>query len=259
MKLRAPAVKEAALELGLKVHQPVKVKTGNLHEWLRERSVDIAVVLAYGRILPQAVLDAPTRGCVNLHASLLPRFRGAAPIQHAIWSGDTTTGISLMQMEAGLLPSGAGHRTGRRRGQPQRAARRSGADCDRVGPAPGAFGRAAGCRPRRSPGDSRPAHRQIGLCPGFRQVRGGVGAADPGLGAAAGGDGTSERKTPTHHSRGRKPLACSGPPGARRNLGQKAGPGRHGGRHPGNPPSSAGGPERASCPGLGQWACGRPG
>lgn len=102
MKLRAPAVKEAALELGLKVHQPVKVKTGNLHEWLRERSVDIAVVLAYGRILPQAVLDAPTRGCVNLHASLLPRFRGAAPIQHAIWSGDTTTGISLMQMEAGL-------------------------------------------------------------------------------------------------------------------------------------------------------------
>jgi methionyl-tRNA formyltransferase len=102
MKLRAPAVKEAALALGLDVHQPVKVKTGNLDAWLRAREVDIAVVLAYGRILPRAVLDVPRLGCVNLHASLLPKFRGAAPIQYAIWSGDTTTGISLMQMEEGL-------------------------------------------------------------------------------------------------------------------------------------------------------------
>ncbi|MEZ4374657.1 MAG: methionyl-tRNA formyltransferase [Polyangiaceae bacterium] len=102
MKLAAPAVKQAALELGLEVHQPVKVKTGNLHEWLAERRVDVAVVLAYGRILPDAVLAAPRVGCINLHASLLPRYRGAAPINWAIMNGETLSGISLMQMDAGL-------------------------------------------------------------------------------------------------------------------------------------------------------------
>lgn len=102
MKLTAPAVKLAALELGVEVHQPVKVRTGDLDQWLREREVELAVVLAYGRILPQAVLDAPTRGCVNLHASLLPELRGAAPINWAILNGATKTGLSLMQMDAGL-------------------------------------------------------------------------------------------------------------------------------------------------------------
>ncbi|MCA9642776.1 MAG: methionyl-tRNA formyltransferase [Myxococcales bacterium] len=102
MKLTAPAVKQAALELGLEVHQPVKVKTGNLHEWLAERQVDVAVVLAYGRILPDAVLAAPRLGCINLHASLLPRYRGAAPINWAIMNGETESGISLMQMDSGL-------------------------------------------------------------------------------------------------------------------------------------------------------------
>ena len=102
MKLRPPAVKEAALSLGLEVHQPVKVKTGKLHEWLSERQPDVAVVLAYGRILPPAVLRAPRLGCVNLHASLLPKFRGAAPIQRALWAGEAKTGISLMQMDEGL-------------------------------------------------------------------------------------------------------------------------------------------------------------
>lgn len=102
MKLAAPAVKQAALELGLEVHQPVKVKTGNLHEWLAERRVDVAVVLAYGRILPDAVLAAPRVGCINLHASLLPRYRGAAPINWAIMNGETLSGISLMQMDSGL-------------------------------------------------------------------------------------------------------------------------------------------------------------
>jgi methionyl-tRNA formyltransferase len=102
LELAEPAVKIAARELGLEVHQPVKVKTGNLDEWVRAQHADLGVVLAYGRILPQAVLDAPRLGFVNLHASLLPAYRGAAPIQWAIIRGETETGISLMQMDAGL-------------------------------------------------------------------------------------------------------------------------------------------------------------
>ncbi len=102
LNLQPPAVKTAALELGYAVHQPVKVKTGNLDQWLLERSPDVAVVLAYGRILPPAVLSAPRRGCMNLHASLLPRWRGAAPINWSIMHGDTETGICLMQMDEGL-------------------------------------------------------------------------------------------------------------------------------------------------------------
>jgi methionyl-tRNA formyltransferase len=102
LSLAEPAVKSAARELGLSVHQPVKVKTGNLDQWLAELRADVAVVLAYGRILPKAVLDAPRRGCVNLHASLLPKYRGAAPIQWAVIRGETTTGVSLMQMDEGM-------------------------------------------------------------------------------------------------------------------------------------------------------------
>jgi methionyl-tRNA formyltransferase len=102
LELTEPAVKRAARELGIDVHQPVKVKTGNLDAWLKERNADVAVVLAYGRILPKAVLDAPRRGCMNLHASLLPAYRGAAPIQWAIIRGETETGIALMQMDEGL-------------------------------------------------------------------------------------------------------------------------------------------------------------
>lgn len=102
LELAEPAVKRAARELGLDIHQPVKVKTGNLHDWVRERQADLGVVLAYGRILPQQVLDAAPLGFVNLHASLLPAYRGAAPIQWAIINGETETGISLMQMDAGL-------------------------------------------------------------------------------------------------------------------------------------------------------------
>jgi methionyl-tRNA formyltransferase len=102
LNLRAPAVKVAALELGFPVHQPVKVKTGTLDQWLLERAPDVALVLAYGRILPPLVLSAPRRGCMNLHASLLPRWRGAAPINWAIAHGDTETGVCLMQMDEGL-------------------------------------------------------------------------------------------------------------------------------------------------------------
>ncbi len=104
LHLQPPAVKVAALELGFGhlLHQPVKVKTGNLDEWLRERTPDVALVMAYGRILPPAVLAAPRRGCMNLHASLLPRWRGAAPINWAIAHGDTESGVCLMQMDEGL-------------------------------------------------------------------------------------------------------------------------------------------------------------
>jgi methionyl-tRNA formyltransferase len=102
MKLHEPPVKVAARELGLEVYQPLKVRTGELEAWLRERKPDVAVVLAYGRILPPPVLSAPRLGCINLHASLLPRHRGAAPIQWAILEGDRETGISLMQMDEGM-------------------------------------------------------------------------------------------------------------------------------------------------------------
>lgn len=102
MKLRPPAVKSAALDLGLDVFQPVRVRDGELESWLRERDTEVAVVLAYGRILPRGVLEAPRRGCLNLHASLLPKYRGAAPIQRALMDGERSTGISLMQMDEGL-------------------------------------------------------------------------------------------------------------------------------------------------------------
>ncbi len=102
LALRAPAVKVRALELGLPVSQPTKVRTAAFAEELRAHEADIAVVVAYGRILPKAVLDAPRRGCVNVHASLLPRWRGAAPIQWALATGDQETGVTLMQMDEGM-------------------------------------------------------------------------------------------------------------------------------------------------------------
>lgn len=102
MRLSPGAVKRAALELGLEVHQPLEVRTGTLHEWLTERRVEAAVVMAYGRILPAPALKAPRWGCLNLHASLLPRYRGAAPIQWCLWNGETESGISLMKMDEGL-------------------------------------------------------------------------------------------------------------------------------------------------------------
>jgi len=97
-----PATKRAALELGLPVHQPTKVKTPDFARWVRDQRADAAVVLAYGRILTREVLDTPRLGCLNLHASLLPRYRGAAPIQWAIVQGEAETGICLMQMDEGI-------------------------------------------------------------------------------------------------------------------------------------------------------------
>ncbi len=102
MRLRPPAVKVRALERGLDVHQPVKVRDGSLAEWMRNKDADLALVIAYGRILTAETLLAPRLGCVNLHASLLPEFRGAAPIQRAIMAGKTETGVCLMQMDEGM-------------------------------------------------------------------------------------------------------------------------------------------------------------
>ena len=102
MKLQASPVKETALELGFQVAQPESLKSESAQEMLRSVEADIMVVAAYGLLLPQAVLDIPRYGCLNIHASLLPRWRGAAPIQRAIEAGDSETGICIMQMDAGL-------------------------------------------------------------------------------------------------------------------------------------------------------------
>jgi methionyl-tRNA formyltransferase len=102
LELHPPAVKVAAHELGIPVTQPTKVRTPDFLAWMTEQRADVAVVLAYGRILPPAVLAAPKHGCLNLHASILPRYRGAAPINWAIVRGEKETGISLMQMDEGM-------------------------------------------------------------------------------------------------------------------------------------------------------------
>lgn len=95
-------VKQAALAANVPVHQPETLRSPEAQALLRELAPDLMVVVAYGLILPQAVLDLPRHGCWNLHASLLPRWRGAAPIQRAIEAGDAQSGICLMQMEKGL-------------------------------------------------------------------------------------------------------------------------------------------------------------
>jgi methionyl-tRNA formyltransferase len=102
LELRSPPVKVRALALGLDVIQPTKLKTGEVAAFVRGKEADVGIVLAYGRILPDDVLAAPKKGCLNLHASLLPKYRGAAPINWCIVRGETETGISLMQMDAGL-------------------------------------------------------------------------------------------------------------------------------------------------------------
>ncbi|MGA1234018.1 MAG: methionyl-tRNA formyltransferase [Lutimaribacter sp.] len=91
-----------ALELGLPVRHPTSLRHAEVQQEFAALQADVAVVVAYGLILPQAVLDAPRHGCLNIHASLLPRWRGAAPIHRAIMAGDAETGICIMQMEAGL-------------------------------------------------------------------------------------------------------------------------------------------------------------
>jgi len=101
-KLIPSPVKQVALEAGIPVFQPQSLKTTEAQEELRALNADVMIVAAYGLILPQAVLDTPRYGCLNIHASLLPRWRGAAPIQRAIAAADRETGITIMQMDAGL-------------------------------------------------------------------------------------------------------------------------------------------------------------
>lgn len=100
--LTASPVKACALEQGVPVEQPVNFRDVQVVEHLRDYAPDVMVVAAYGLILPQAVLDIPRFGCINIHGSLLPRWRGAAPIQRAILAGDAETGVTIMRMEAGL-------------------------------------------------------------------------------------------------------------------------------------------------------------
>lgn len=102
MQLTASPVKQLALQQGLPVLQPATLKSEEIQKQLAALQADLMVVAAYGLILPQSVLNIPAQGCLNIHASLLPRWRGAAPIQRAILAGDHETGITIMQMDAGL-------------------------------------------------------------------------------------------------------------------------------------------------------------
>lgn len=110
-KMHEPPVKTAARELGVPTFQPETMRDESVHSRLREADADLFVVAAYGKILPQAVLDIPRKGCVNVHASLLPRWRGASPIAAAIRAGDPVTGVSIMElvrkMDAGPVISRA--------------------------------------------------------------------------------------------------------------------------------------------------------
>lgn len=118
----AGPVKQLALELGIPVLQPVTLKAGEAQAALRALAPDLIVVVAYGLLLPAPVLALPRLGCVNVHASLLPRWRGASPIQAAVLAGDAETGVSIMQLEEGLdtgpvyatarTPIGAGETAG---------------------------------------------------------------------------------------------------------------------------------------------------
>ena len=95
-------VKEVALKSGIPVFQPVKIKTPEAVEELKKYEADIYIVAAFGQILSQEILDIPKFGCLNIHASLLPKYRGASPIQHVIIDGEKKTGVTIMQMNAGL-------------------------------------------------------------------------------------------------------------------------------------------------------------
>ena len=101
-KLTPPPVKQVAIEYGIDVRQPSSLKSDEEYLALKNLKPDLMIVVAYGMLLPQSVLDAPKHGCLNIHASLLPKWRGAAPIQRAIQAGDKKTGVCIMQMEAGL-------------------------------------------------------------------------------------------------------------------------------------------------------------
>ena len=110
MAVHASPVKELAMAAGIEVFQPPSLKDAAALQRLRDAGADAMIVAAYGLILPQAVLDLPRQGCINIHASLLPRWRGAAPIQRAILAGDSESGVCIMQMDAGLDTGAVLHR-----------------------------------------------------------------------------------------------------------------------------------------------------
>ncbi|AYA41433.1 methionyl-tRNA formyltransferase [Xenorhabdus nematophila] len=101
-KLTPSSVKVLAEEHGIPVFQPITLRAEESQQWVMEQQADIMIVVAYGLILPQTVLDIPRLGCLNIHGSLLPSWRGAAPIQRSVWAGDKETGVTIMQMDAGL-------------------------------------------------------------------------------------------------------------------------------------------------------------
>lgn len=101
-KLKASEVKQLALTHDIPVYQPENFKSDEAKQQLADLDADIMVVVAYGLLLPKAVLETPKLGCINVHGSILPRWRGAAPIQRAIWAGDAETGVTIMQMDEGL-------------------------------------------------------------------------------------------------------------------------------------------------------------
>lgn len=110
-KVSFPPVKEEALRLGLEVYQPVRIKDADSVEWLRSKEPELVVVAAFGQLLSKEILDIPKYGCINIHASLLPRLRGASPIQQAVIDGDCESGITIMMMDEGL-DTGGNHNAG---------------------------------------------------------------------------------------------------------------------------------------------------
>ena len=108
--LTPPPVKRLAQEHKIPVYQPTKMRDGTVAAQLRELAPDCLVVVAYGRILPQAILDVPPKGCINIHGSLLPKYRGAAPIQWSVINGEAVTGVTSMFMDAGMDTGPAGQR-----------------------------------------------------------------------------------------------------------------------------------------------------
>ena len=100
--LTAPPAKVQAQELGIEVYQPDSLKTDEAYELIKSKEPDLIVTAAYGKILPQRMLDIPRYGCLNVHASLLPKYRGAAPVQFSIINGDDVTGVTIMKMDAGM-------------------------------------------------------------------------------------------------------------------------------------------------------------
>ena len=100
--LKYTPVKECAVAHGIEVYQPAKIRAEESVEYLRQYNADIIIVEAFGQIIPKAILDMPHFGCVNVHASLLPKYRGAAPIQWAVLNGDQVTGVTTMRMDEGL-------------------------------------------------------------------------------------------------------------------------------------------------------------